>query len=60
MSLERRTRKTKDNHGCEFSYTRYQTISDAGDLVDADYVCIEFPHLTTKTLRELKKLVSKI
>lgn len=56
--LTRRTFTTQDTKGCFFTVKSYHTIENNGDRASVYYA--DGLNVEAKTLKELKKLVSKI
>ncbi len=56
--------KTKDTRGCEFHYQRLHTRQfNASKCITEEfslYVCIEFPSVTSNSLKELKIKMGEI
>jgi len=47
-----------DRSGCQFHYRCYVVKDDYGRVEERHYACIEFPEIVTKTLDEMKTILS--
>jgi len=60
MKLMKHKGKTTDMTGCQFHYTCYKSKDIFGNVIECVYVCTEFKHVESRTLKGLKELMSNV